>query len=149
MTEQLEFGLSVSCTTWPQLICPSAADDAHAPNLPNSCYTVVQPGLQSGSTYIEFQVQSMRYSSRGIGGLKFWVVSLGCLLARHCAGPPLCTCCLTLGVLESTWCASLGLADWEQPYLGAEVFCLQHCRTISWSGLFVLQLEDHNGSRVC
>ncbi len=78
VTEQREFGLAVSSATWPQPVCPSAADVAPAPDAPQTCYTVVQPGLQSGSMYIEFQVQSMHPSSRGIGGLKFWVVSSGC-----------------------------------------------------------------------
>ena len=51
-----------------------------APDAPRSCYTVVQPGLQSGSTYTELLVQSMRPSSRGTSGLRFWVVSLTCPL---------------------------------------------------------------------
>eukprot|EP00891_Asterochloris_glomerata_P000396 jgi/Astpho2/396/Aster-x0925 len=48
--------------------------DGLAPDAPHLCYTKVQPGLQYGSMYIELLVQSTRPSSRGISGLKFWVV---------------------------------------------------------------------------
>ena len=83
---------------WPQLSCSSAARQM-APDGLSSCYTVVQPGLKSGSMYMELQIQSMRPSSRGSGGLKFWVVRLGCRLAQQCARLLLCTCCLTQEML--------------------------------------------------
>ena len=124
MTEQLGPGLSVSSTTWPQLVCPSAADHAPAPDLPHTCYTVVQPGLQSGSMHIEFQVQSMRSSSRGVGGLKFWVVSLGCQLARHSAGLSLLHLLPNFGGRGIDMVHKLGLMGWEQLHLGAKVISL-------------------------
>lgn len=55
---------------------------------PPSCYTVVQPGLQSGSIFIELLVQSSHPPSQGMHGLKFWVVSLGLpTCAASCQAP--------------------------------------------------------------
>ncbi len=75
-----------------------------APDAPHLCYTKVQPGLQYGSMYIELLVQSTRPSSRGISGLKFWVVSLGCILAQLRPKLPLCTYCLTLEAFRVNLC---------------------------------------------
>ena len=55
-----------------------------------SRYTVVQPGLQSGSMYVELLVKHMGPSSKGNSGLKFWVVSLCCPPTQACAR--LCNC---------------------------------------------------------
>ena len=88
-TAQVEGGLKAAFADYRVApIGDLASEGAH------SCYTVVQPGLQSGSMYMELLVQSMRPNSRGKRGLKFWVVSLGCLLAQRRARLPLCTCCL-------------------------------------------------------
>ena len=73
---------------------------------PHSCYTVVQPGLVSGSMYVELLVQSTQPASRGPSGLRIWVVRLDCLLAQHCARLQVCSCCLHLEVLEPELCAT-------------------------------------------
>ena len=77
-----------------------------APLDPHSCYTVVQPGLVSGSMYVELLVQSTQPASRGPSGLRIWVVRLDCLLAQHCARLQVCSCCLHLEVLEPKLCAT-------------------------------------------
>ena len=74
------------------------------PEAPQLCHSVVQPGLQSGSMYLELLVQSVHPSSRGWSVLTLCVVSLGCFLALHCAMLPLCDCCPTLEVLEVNLC---------------------------------------------
>ena len=82
-TTQTEGGLKTDC--WEMDVCPCHGLEGPVSQVPDSCYTVVQPGLQSGSMYMELLVQSMRPSSKGMSGLNFWVVSMCCLRAQTCA----------------------------------------------------------------
>ena len=135
-TAQAEGGLKTGL--WASGIDQHVLLVALTPNAPHSCYTVVQPGLQSDSKYIELLIQSTQPSSIGKFGLKFWVVSLGCPLAQLCARLPLSTCCLTWEVLvvdlfggHCAWAGGLG-AD---AYGGAEIpSATQHFRIMFWSG---------------